>query len=122
MNNLAQQQPLDEKGSTLTGADSTVQQLAQKMSMSFDEFAGEIRKLGCSEPTAAKIWRGEYETYENFNDHDMSLSNLRKAAYVLKVGIGSLFPEICVEITKPENLLIVDRNYIPMTPKEVDVE
>lgn len=121
MNNVAQQL-IDEKGSTSTGTDSMVQQLAQKMSMSFDEFAGEMRKLGCSEPTAAKIWRGEYEIYENFNDHDMSLSNLRKAAFVLKVGIGSLFPEICIEKTKPENLLIADQDYMPMTPKEVDVE
>ena len=41
-------------------AQSRVQELAARMSMSVDEFVGEMRKLGCSEPTALKIWRGEY--------------------------------------------------------------
>jgi hypothetical protein len=72
---------------------SVVQQLAKKINMSFDEFVGEMRKRGCSEPTAIKIWRGEYEEFNNFNDHDMALSNLRKAADVLKVGTGSLLPK-----------------------------
>jgi len=72
---------------------TTVQQLAHKTNMSFDEFVGEMRKRGCSEPTAAKIWRGEYENFKNFNDNDISLSNLRKAADVLKVGMGNLFPK-----------------------------
>jgi hypothetical protein len=35
-----------------------VQQLAEKVNMTFDEFIGEMRKRGCSEPTAVKIWRG----------------------------------------------------------------
>lgn len=73
--------------------DSVVQTLAKKINMSFDEFIGEMRKRGCSEPTAKKIWRGEYEYFESFNDHDLSLSNLRKAADVLKVGTGTLLPE-----------------------------
>ncbi|MBV5267903.1 MAG: hypothetical protein JZU67_05260 [Burkholderiaceae bacterium] len=73
--------------------DSVVQQLAKKINMSFDEFVGEMRKRGCSEPTAVKIWRGEYENFNNFNDHDLSLSNLRKAADVLKVVTGSLLPK-----------------------------
>jgi len=73
--------------------DSVVQQLAQKINMSFDEFVGEMRKRGCSEPTAVKIWRGDYENYDNFNDHDMALSNLRKAGDVLKVKTGSLLPK-----------------------------
>jgi hypothetical protein len=72
---------------------SVVQQLAKNINMSFDEFVGEMRKRGCSEPTAVKIWRGEYEEFNNFNDHDMALSNLRKAADVLKVGTGSLLPK-----------------------------
>ncbi len=72
---------------------SVVQQLAEKIKMSFDEFVGEMRKRGCSEPTAIKIWRGEYEDFNNFNDHDISLSNLRKAADVLKVGTGTLLPK-----------------------------
>jgi hypothetical protein len=76
--------------------DSVIQQLAKKISMSYDEFVGEMRKRGCSEPTAKKIWHGEYENYKNFNDHDISLSNLRKAADVLKVGTGTLLPEIQV--------------------------
>ena len=38
-------------------AQSRVQELAARMSMSVDEFVGEMRKLGCSEPTALKIWR-----------------------------------------------------------------
>jgi hypothetical protein len=72
--------------------DSVIQQHAKKINMSFDEFVGEMRKRGCSEPTAIKIWRGEYENFINFNDHDVSLSNLRKAADVLKVGTGKLLP------------------------------
>lgn len=71
---------------------SVIQQLAEKINMSFDEFVGEMRKRGCSEPTAKKIWRGEYENYEDFNNNDVSLSNLRKAADVLKVTTGILFP------------------------------
>ena len=121
MDNLAQQL-LEEKLNTTTSAYSLIQQLAHKMNMSFDEFAGEMRKLGCSEPTAAKIWRGEYETYKNFNDHDMSLSNLRKAASVLKVSIGRLFPDACSEITMPSNQMFVDPGYISVTPKEVNVD
>jgi hypothetical protein len=72
---------------------SVVQQLAEKINMSFDEFIGEMRKRGCSEPTAKKIWRGEYEDFNDFNDHDLALSNLRKAANVLKVGTGRLLPK-----------------------------
>jgi hypothetical protein len=72
---------------------SIIQQLTEKINMSFDEFIGEMRKRGCSEPTATKIWRGEYEKYNNFNDNDMSLSNLRKAADVLKVETPRLFPD-----------------------------
>lgn len=121
MNNV-DQQLLEEKISITTSSYSTVQQLANKMNMSFDEFAGEMRKLGCSEPTAAKIWRGEYETYKNFNDHDMSLSNLRKTASVLKVGIGQLFPDTCLEIAKPSNQMVTGQEYISMMPKEVNVE
>jgi len=60
--------------------------------MSYDEFVGEMRKRGCSEPTALKIWRGEYESFDNFKDNDMNLSNLRKAAFVLRVTTGSLLP------------------------------
>jgi hypothetical protein len=73
--------------------ESIVQQLAKETNMSFDEFVGEMRKRGCSGPTATKIWRGEYESFDNFNDHDMSLSNLRKAADVLKVVTGRLLPK-----------------------------
>jgi hypothetical protein len=73
--------------------DNVIQQYAKKINMSFDEFVGEMRKRGCSEPTAIKIWRGEYENFNNFNDHDLSLSNLRKAADVLKVGTGALLPK-----------------------------
>lgn len=68
----------------------TVQQLAAKINMSFDEFIGEMRKRGCSEPTASKIWNGIYEKYDGFNDNDMYLSNLRKAADVLRVTTGML--------------------------------
>jgi hypothetical protein len=72
---------------------SRVQELAARINMSVDEFVGEMRKLGCSEPTALKIWRGEYEDYEDFDDNNVQLSNLRKAAYVLKVGTGTLVPK-----------------------------
>lgn len=72
---------------------SRVQAYAERMNLTCDEFVGEMRKLGCSEPTALKIWRGEYETFEHFNDNNVQLSNLRKAAVVLKVGTGSLIPD-----------------------------
>ena len=70
--------------------ESIVQKLAKKINMSCDEFVGEMRKRGCSEPTAMKIWRGEHETFKDFNDNDIYLSNLRKAADVLKVTTGQL--------------------------------
>ena len=72
--------------------ESVIRQLADKINMSYDEFIGEMRKRGCSEPTAMKIWRGEYEAYKDFNDNDIYLSNLRKAADVLKVTTGQLLP------------------------------
>ncbi len=49
-------------------------------------------KAGCSEPTAL-IRRSLYEQFETFEDNDMYLSNLRKAADVLKVKTGSLLPK-----------------------------
>jgi len=70
--------------------ESTVQQLAKKTNMSFDEFIGEMRKRGCSEPTAVKIWNGIYEEFDKFKDNDIFLSNLRKAANVLRVTTGML--------------------------------
>ena len=72
---------------------SRIQELAERVNMSYDEFIGEMRKRGCSEPTASKIWRGEYEDFEDFKDNDVNLSNLRKAAAVLKVGTGILLPK-----------------------------
>lgn len=72
---------------------SRVQELAAQLHMPYDEFIGEMRKRGCSEPTAAKIWRGEYEQFKEFNDNDMYLSNLRKAAFVLQVTTGTLLPK-----------------------------
>ena len=71
---------------------SRIQELAAKINMSYDEFIGEMRKRGCSEPTAVKIWRGDYESFDDFKDNDMNLSNLRKAAYVLKATTGILLP------------------------------
>ena len=67
-----------------------VQRLAARLNMSYDEFIGEMRKRGCSEPTAAKIWNGTYDSFVTFNDNDMYLSNLRKAADVLKVKTSHL--------------------------------
>jgi hypothetical protein len=72
--------------------ESVIQRLAAQKKMSIDEFIGEMRKRGCSEPTAIKLWRGEYEDFTDFNDHNLSLSNLRKAADVLKVNTGTLLP------------------------------
>ena len=69
-----------------------VQQLAAKINMSYDEFIGEMRKRGCSEPTAAKIWEGKFEDFIDYTDNDIYLSNLRKAASVLKVHTGALLP------------------------------
>jgi hypothetical protein len=73
---------------------SEVQELAEKLNMSYDEFIGEMRKRGCSEPTALKVWSGLYEEFKNFNDNDLYLSNLRKAADVLKVTTGKLLSKI----------------------------
>lgn len=70
--------------------ESIVQQLAQKINISFDEFIGEMRKRGCSEPTAVKIWNGTYDEFDEFKDNDIFLSNLRKAASVLRVSTGML--------------------------------
>ena len=72
---------------------SIVQELAKQANMSHHEFIGEMRKRGCSEPTALKIWRGDYERFDDFNDNDMNLSNLRKASFVLRVKTGKLFPD-----------------------------
>ena len=72
---------------------SRVQELAERIHLSFDEFIGEMRKRGCSEPTAIKIWNGVYEDFDEFNDNDMYLSNLRKAADVLKISTGMLLPK-----------------------------
>lgn len=71
---------------------SRVQQLANEVALSYNEFIGEMRKRGCSEPTAIKIWNGVYEDYEDFKDNDIYLSNLRKAADVLGVKTGTLIP------------------------------
>lgn len=67
-----------------------VQKIAEKINMSYDDFVGEMRKRGCSEATAAKIWNGAYENFEDFSDNDIFLSNLRKAADVLRVKTGQL--------------------------------
>ncbi len=72
---------------------SRVQQIAESHSMTRNDFIGEMRKRGCSEPTALKIWLGVYEEFMEFNDNDLYLSNLRKAADVLKVTTGSLLPK-----------------------------
>jgi hypothetical protein len=70
--------------------DNRVQKIAAKINMSFDEFIGEMRKRGCSEPTAIKIWNGVYEDFDSFKDNDVFLSNLRKAADALRVRTGML--------------------------------
>jgi hypothetical protein len=75
------------------GMSGVIQQLALIRNISYLEFIGEMRKRGCSEPTAIKIWNGEYEEFINFNDHDIYLSNLRKAADVLRVTTGQLLPK-----------------------------
>ncbi len=72
---------------------SRVQELAAKINMSYDEFIGEMRKRGCSEPTAIKIWKGTYEEFDDFGDNDIYLSNLRKAAHVLNATTGILLPK-----------------------------
>jgi hypothetical protein len=72
---------------------SRVQQLAEQQKLTSDEFIGEMRKRGCSEPTALKVWLGLYEEYQDFTDNDLYLSNLRKAADVLKVTTGTLLPK-----------------------------
>ena len=72
---------------------SRIQELAARINMSADEFVGEMRKRGCSEPTALKIWRGTYEDFDSFEDNDIFLSNLRKAADVLRVKTGILLPK-----------------------------
>jgi hypothetical protein len=76
--------------------DSVIQPLAKNMNMSCDESIGEMRKRGCSEPTAKKTWHGEYENFKNFNEDDSSLGNLRAVADRLKVGTRTLLPELQV--------------------------
>ncbi len=71
----------------------TIKQLAANIRMTYDEFIGEMRKRGCSEPTAIKIWEGRFEEFNDFKDNDIYLSNLRKAADVLKVKTGNLLPK-----------------------------
>jgi hypothetical protein len=71
---------------------SRIQQLATRLNMSYDDFISEMRKRGCSEQTAHKIWNGYYENYESFTDNNIYLRNLRKASDVLKVKTGSLIP------------------------------
>jgi hypothetical protein len=68
----------------------TVQRIAEERNMCYDDFIGEMRKRGCTEATAAKIWNGTYENYKDFSDNDIYLSNLRKAADVLRVKTGEL--------------------------------
>ena len=70
----------------------TIRLLAKNINMTYDEFIGEMRKRGCSEPTADKIWEGRFEEFNEFKDNDIYLSNLRKAADVLKVKTGALLP------------------------------
>ena len=72
---------------------SRIQTLATRINMSYDEFVGEMRKRGCSEPTAEKLWNGVYEQFEAYNDNDIYLSNLRKAADVLNVRTGRLLDD-----------------------------
>ncbi len=72
---------------------SRVQELASRLGLTIDQFLGEMRKLGCSEPTALRIWRGTYEDFDDLDDNDMHLSNLRKAARVLSVRTGELLPK-----------------------------
>lgn len=120
MNNITQR--LDKKINVSAGIGSIVQQLAEKKNISFDEFIGEMRKRGCSAPTAIKIWSGEYENYKNFNDHDMLLSNLRKAADVLNVGTGRLlFPKAFAQIARPGNLLVANQKYMLMKPMDTNL-
>jgi hypothetical protein len=71
---------------------SRVQELAERINMSCDGFVGEMRKRGCSEPTALKIWNGVYETFVEYNDNNIQLSNLRKAAEVLNTRMRMLIP------------------------------
>ena len=69
---------------------SQIQKIAAQNGISYIEFVGEMRKRSCSEATAAKIWSGCYENFQNFSDNDINLSNLRKAADVLKINTALL--------------------------------
>ena len=44
---------------------SRVQLLASRAAIPNDDFIGEMQKQGCSEPTKLKIWKVNYENYEN---------------------------------------------------------
>lgn len=55
-----------------------IQKLVVQRSISCDEFIGEMRKPGCSEPTALKIWQGDYETLDDYKGNDINLRNLKK--------------------------------------------
>ena len=81
---------MNQEASHMSG---NIKLLAANISMTYDEFIGEMRKRGCSEPTAAKIWEGKFEEFNEFKDNDIYLSNLRKAADVLRVKTGNLLPK-----------------------------
>jgi len=58
--------------------------------MTIEGFIAEMRKRGCSEPTAVNIRLGCYDEFKDFNDNDLYLSNIRQATDVLKVSMGSV--------------------------------
>jgi hypothetical protein len=49
-----------------------------------------MRKRGCSEPTAVKIWNSVFDEFDEFKDNDIFFSNIRKATDVLQVAAGRL--------------------------------
>jgi len=61
--------------------------------MYYDEFFGEMRKRGCSEPKTAPLWHGNYEDFNEVKENNICLSNLRKATDVLKVKTGMLLSQ-----------------------------
>ena len=43
-----------------------IKRLAIKINMPRNEFIAAMRKCGCSEPTAEKIWEGKFEDFDGF--------------------------------------------------------
>ena len=65
---------------------SRIQDLASQINMSCDEFVGEMRKHAVAvSPPHSRSGEAAMQDFNEFEDNDILLSNLRKAADVLRL-------------------------------------